>query len=42
MKRVLQQRLCEGVASRKAVRAVLVSVDGDIVLSHYRDWPPSD
>ena len=42
MKRQLQQRLAGDDLSRKAVRAVLVSVDGETVLSHYRKRRPTD
>ena len=42
MKRELQQRLADGDLSLDAVRAVLVNVDGDTVLSHYRDRRPAD
>ena len=42
MKRDLQQRLAGDDLSLDAVRAVLVSVDGDTVLSDYRDRRPTD
>ena len=42
MKQELQQRLAGNDLSLNAVRAVLVSVDGDIVLSHYRNRRPTD
>jgi CubicO group peptidase (beta-lactamase class C family) len=42
MKRQLQQRIADGDLSLNAVRAVLVGVDGDTVLSYYRDWRPSE
>lgn len=42
MKRQLQQRLAGDDLSRKAVRAVLVSVDGETVLSYYRKRRPTD
>lgn len=42
MKRELQQRLAGGDLSLSAVRAVLVSVDGETVLSHYRGRRPAD
>ncbi len=42
MKRELEQRLAGDDLSLRAVRAVLVSVDGDVVLSYYRNRRPSD
>jgi CubicO group peptidase (beta-lactamase class C family) len=42
MKRDLQQRLAGGDLSLGAVRAVLVSVDGETALSYYRDRRPAD
>jgi CubicO group peptidase (beta-lactamase class C family) len=42
MKRELQQRLASGDLSHRAVRAVLVSVDGDVVLSYYRNRRPTE
>jgi len=42
MKRDLQQRLAGDDLSLNAVRAVLVSVGGDTVLSDYRDQRPTD
>jgi CubicO group peptidase (beta-lactamase class C family) len=42
MKRQLQQRLAGDDWSLKAVRAVLVSVDGETVLSYYRNRRPTD
>jgi len=42
MKQQLQRRLAGDDWSVKAVRAVLVSVDGEIVLSYYRDRRPTD
>jgi len=42
MKQQLQRRLAGDDWSVKAVRAVLVSVDGEIVLSYYRERRPTD
>ena len=42
MKQQLQRRLAGDDWSAKAARAVLVSVDGEIVLSYYRDRRPTD
>jgi CubicO group peptidase (beta-lactamase class C family) len=42
MKRELQQRLAGGDLSLRAVRAVLVSVGGDVVLSYYRNRRPTE
>ena len=42
MKQQLQRRLAGDDWSVKAVRAVLVSVDGEVVLSYYRERRPTD
>jgi CubicO group peptidase (beta-lactamase class C family) len=42
MKRQLQQRLAGDDSSLKAVRAVLVSVDGETVLSYYHNHRPTE
>jgi CubicO group peptidase (beta-lactamase class C family) len=42
MKRPLQRRLAGDDWSLRAVRGVLVSVDGDTVLSYYRNRRPTD
>ena len=42
MKRQLQRRLTGDDLSLKAVRAVLVTVDGETVLSYYRNRRPTD
>ena len=42
MRQQLDQRVAEGDWSLQAIRAVLVSVEGDTVLSYYRDRRPTE